>query len=71
MGTDGALVLGKSTSSGAESTNSVAGVALPTVWGSQTLFVNLVSGGTQHGYRAWRSLRIAAGVQTMDYMRAA
>lgn len=65
----GAATLGLSKNGGAESVGSAGtAVGLPAAWSAATLGLNAVVGFAP-GLAAYRTVRLAAGVQTLAYMR--
>lgn len=66
------VITGSQSLDAATATTGAASAArtLPSAWSEATLTVGAYNGGTLNTSAAFRSLRIASGVQTMDYMRA-
>jgi hypothetical protein len=66
---DGSAFVGAAVNNAAETVSSTTSAnALATAWHDSTLTIG--SGNGQIGYFALRALRVAAGVQTLAYMRA-
>lgn len=66
------VITGSQSLDAAAATTGAASAArtLLSAWSEATLTVGAYNGGTSNTCAAFKSIRIAAGVQTMDYMRA-